>query len=77
MLEAASAEYSAAVNNGKIAARIEYEDSRGFVLYAGELYSTIAARLDQSDPKSAEAIVVGLRKLAGAWPSIEAPNPRR
>ncbi|MBW4699327.1 MAG: helix-hairpin-helix domain-containing protein [Aphanocapsa lilacina HA4352-LM1] len=75
LLEAAAAEYSAAVNNGKIAARIEYEDSRGFVLYAGQLYATIGPQLDKADPKTAEAIAVGLRKLAGAWPSIEAPNP--
>lgn len=73
LLEASAAEYTAAVSGDKITARIEYEDSRGFLLHARELYARIAAGLARTSPKNAKAIGSGLDELARAWPTIEAP----
>jgi hypothetical protein len=73
MLEAAGTEYGAAVSNGKVSAHIEYEDSRGFVLFAKQLFSEVAPTLAKSDASRAKEIGESLTKLQTAWPAIDAP----
>jgi hypothetical protein len=73
MLEAAGTEYGAAVSNGKVSAHIEYEDSRGFVLFAKQLFSEVAPVLAKSDASRAKEISESLTKLQTAWPAIDAP----
>lgn len=74
MLDAAGTEYGAAISNGKVSARIEYEDSRGFVLYAQQLFADIAPLLIKTDAPRVKAIRESLSKLQTAWPAIEAPT---
>lgn len=69
LLDTANAEYGAAIANGKIAQVIEYQDSRGFLLYANELYKGIAAKMQQENPEAHQAIQSSLAELAQVWPS--------
>jgi hypothetical protein len=73
LLDAANSEYGAAIANGKIAAVIEYQDSRGFVTYADTLLSQIADPLTKSNPKTQKAIADSMTQLKTAWPSAQAP----
>lgn len=77
LLDAANAEYQAAIANGKIAAAIEYQDSRGFVTYADSLLNTIAPAVTKENPEAQKAIAdsmtKSMTKLKTAWPSAQAP----
>ncbi|MBW4558668.1 MAG: helix-hairpin-helix domain-containing protein [Trichormus sp. ATA11-4-KO1] len=73
LLDAANAEYTAAIANGKIAAPIEYQDSRGFVAYANELYQGISSQIAPENPKAHKAIEVSFTELKAAWPSVIPP----
>jgi len=44
MLKTAAEEYKAAIANNKFVELIEYQDSRGFVLCAEDLYKTLPIR---------------------------------
>jgi Helix-hairpin-helix motif len=71
LLDTANSEYGAAISDGKIREAIEYQDSRGFVAYAGELYGKIAAKVK---PESNGKITADLKTLASAWPSALPPS---
>ena len=73
LLDAANSEYGAAIANGKIAAAIEYQDSRGFVTYADTLYSSVSDRLAKQSPEAHKAIQESMSKLKTAWPSVIPP----
>jgi hypothetical protein len=73
LLDAANSEYGAAIANGKIAAAIEYQDSRGFVVYANELYKGISSQVTQSNPEANKAIETSLTDLIKVWPSAIPP----
>lgn len=73
LLAAAAAEYNEAITNGKIAERIEYEDSRGFVLYADSLYKKIATQMAGDDPQTHQTISTNLEQLKKAWPQTKPP----
>jgi hypothetical protein len=73
LLDSANAEYGAAVANGKISAPIEYQDSRGFVIYSHELYKTISSAMAQSDPEEHKAIDTTLTELLKVWPAAIPP----
>ncbi len=73
LLDSANAEYGAAVANGKISAPIEYQDSRGFVIYSHELYKTISSAMAQSDPEAHKAIDTTLTELLKVWPAAIPP----
>jgi hypothetical protein len=66
LLETAKDEYGAAVADGKFKEIIEYQDSRGFVRYADELYAAIAS---QVAPAASKKISTGLTDLKTAWPA--------
>jgi DNA uptake protein ComE-like DNA-binding protein/ribosomal protein L22 len=74
LLDAANSEYGAAIANDKIAAIIEYQDSRGFVNYADTLLSQIAEPLKKANPEAQAAIAENMTKLKTAWPSAQAPT---
>ncbi len=74
VLDTAKEEYEAAIANGKIVEDIEYQDSRGFVLYAQELYAGIAAQMQTAHPEQNKAITSSMSELAKAWPSVIAPS---
>ncbi|MBW4646580.1 MAG: helix-hairpin-helix domain-containing protein [Goleter apudmare HA4340-LM2] len=73
LLDAANSEYGAAIANGKIAAAIEYQDSRGFVVYANELYQGITSQVAQIDPEAHKAIQASLTDLTKVWPAAIPP----
>lgn len=73
LLDAANSEYQAAIANGKIAAAIEYQDSRGFVTYADTLYSNVSDQLAKQSPEAHKAIQESMSKLKTAWPSVIPP----
>lgn len=74
LLDTANSEYGAAVANGKISAVIEYQDSRGFVMYAEMLYKDIAAKLAKDSPEINKSIVTSMAELKKNWPSAIAPT---
>lgn len=70
MLETATAEYTAAITNGKVSEAIEYQDSRGFVLYAQDtLYKTIADQVSKTAPDVNTQLTTAFSELKTAWPS--------
>ncbi|MEB3311777.1 MAG: helix-hairpin-helix domain-containing protein [Snowella sp.] len=73
LLDTANSEYGAAVINGKVSAPIEYQDSRGFVIYADQLYKGIAPQLQKADPKANKSIQANLIILKTVWPSVNPP----
>src|SRR6476469_6605158 len=73
LLDTANSEYGAAVANGKIAAIIEYQDSRGFVMYAESLYKDIADQVAKTSPEIDKAIVANMTELETNWPTAIAP----
>ncbi len=75
ILATASAEYTAAISNGHIHEEIEYQDSRGFVLYVKNiLYPSIEATLAEENPAANSQIKATLAELETAWPSVLPPN---
>jgi hypothetical protein len=73
LLDAANSEYGAAIADGKIAAAIEYQDSRGFVVYADELYKQISPQVAQANPEADKAIKNDIAELTKAWPAAIPP----
>jgi Helix-hairpin-helix motif len=73
LLDTANSEYGAAVADGKISAIIEYQDSRGFVIYANELYKEISAQMAKDNPEVHKSIQSNLAELTKNWPTAIAP----
>lgn len=69
LLDTANAEYGAAIANGKITQAIEYQDSRGFVAYANELYKGIATQVEKQEPDTHKAIQQTMAELTKVWPA--------
>ncbi len=74
LLETANAEYKAAVANGKIVELLEYQDSRGFVMYSDQLYQSISETMGQKYPVKHQQITMSLEKLKTAWPTVTEPE---
>jgi len=73
LLDAANSEYGAATANGKITAPIEYQDSRGFIVYSQELYKGISSPMTQEHPESHKAIDAAFVELVKVWPTAIPP----
>jgi hypothetical protein len=73
VLDTAKEEYEAGIANGKIVEDIEYQDSRGFVIYAQEMYKGIAAQMQTAHPEQNKVITSSMSELAKAWPSVIPP----
>jgi hypothetical protein len=71
LLETAKDEYSAAIADGKIKEIIEYQDSRGFVIYAEELYE---ASSNTIPTLANQKIVAILKDLRSNWPEAIPPG---
>ena len=75
LLETASAEYTAAIGDNKIKEVIEYQDSRGFVIYAQDtVYKDIAEKVTQADSQANQKLSATFKELKTAWPSAIAPD---
>ena len=73
MLSTAEEEYNAAIANGKIVETIEYQDARGFILYANTLYQGIGDQVSQDYPDQAQTLESSLNELQNALPSATPP----
>ncbi|MBW4663840.1 MAG: helix-hairpin-helix domain-containing protein [Chroococcus sp. CMT-3BRIN-NPC107] len=73
LLDTANSEYTAAIANGKITAAIEYQDSRGFVNYAEELYQGISSQIAASNTETDKSIATKMSALSKNWPSAIPP----
>ncbi|NJR49121.1 MAG: helix-hairpin-helix domain-containing protein [Leptolyngbyaceae cyanobacterium CSU_1_3] len=73
LLDTANSEYGAAIADGKISQEIEYQDSRGFVIYANDLYKGIASQMAKDSPDADKTITTTMTELAKAWPSVVPP----
>jgi hypothetical protein len=73
LLDTANSEYGAAIADGKVSAAIEYQDSRGFVVYARELYKTISADMTKANGQVHKSIETNMTELAKAWPAVVPP----
>jgi DNA uptake protein ComE-like DNA-binding protein len=73
LLDTANSEYGAAITDGKIKAAIEYQDSRGFIVYAEQLYQGIAATMAKDNPDAHKIIVKNMQQLKTAWPAAMPP----
>ena len=73
LLSAANAEYEAAVAKNKITEPIEYQDSRGFVVYSHELYQGISGQMTTVNQEAHKAIDKALTELLKVWPAVIPP----
>lgn len=69
LLDTANSEYGAAIADGKITQAIEYQDSRGFVQYADELFKEIAPQVQKENPQAYQTIQDSMQQLVKVWPS--------
>ncbi|MEB3121006.1 MAG: helix-hairpin-helix domain-containing protein [Snowella sp.] len=74
LLDTANSEYGASVSKGKIAAPIEYQDSRGFVIYADQLYQSIAPQIKKANSAGDKLIQANFIILKKVWPSAVPPS---
>jgi tetratricopeptide (TPR) repeat protein len=74
LLQTAAEEYEAAIAKGKIAETIEYQDSRGFVLYADILYQQIAKSLQQQQPDKNQKLAANFQEIKKVYPSVTPPT---
>lgn len=74
MLRTAGDEYEEAVEKGRIAETVEYQDSRGFVWRAEALFSSVADDLAQKNAEAVKAAREGFAELKKAWPSAVPPK---
>lgn len=73
LLDTADSEYGAAIADNKIVEVLEYQDSRGFVVYANELYKSIEPEMAKTQAEAHQAISTKLAELTAAWPTVMAP----
>jgi hypothetical protein len=73
LLEHAAIEYAAAYPGEALANLEEYQDSRGFVRKATEIFARIEPALAQKAPESTRAIAGLMDQLQSAWPSVAGP----
>ncbi len=69
LLDTANSEYDAAIADNKIKEAIEYQDSRGFVMYSQELYKAIAPQVKATSAETDQTISKALTAVSTAWPS--------
>ncbi|MBD1842414.1 helix-hairpin-helix domain-containing protein [Cyanobacteria bacterium FACHB-63] len=73
LLDTANSEYGAAIANNKITQVIEYQDSRGFVVYANELFKGISGAMLKSQPEAEKTIETKLAELSKTWVAVTPP----
>jgi hypothetical protein len=73
-LQSAAAEYGEAIENGKFTKPVEYQDSRGFVMFAAKLFETLAPEIEKKDKATVAAVRTALEDLKTAWPSPLPPE---
>ena len=73
LLDTANSEYGASIADGKFKAAIEYQDSRGFITYADQLYQGISATMAKDHPDAHKIVAENIKQLKTAWPAAMPP----
>src|SRR5258706_12852346 len=74
LLATAGGEYENAIEDGRIAKPVEYQDSRGFVFRADRLLAALPADLDKGRSESLAKTRGGLAELQKSWPGAMPPG---
>lgn len=74
VLKVAQSEYESAIHDGKIGRLGAYQDGRGFVYYAHQMFETIAPDLETADRKSVDDMRWAFVELKTAWPTPMPPQ---
>jgi hypothetical protein len=74
LLAVAADEYQEAVKDGRVTSPVEYQDSRGFVLEANDLYGRAKPALEAKDAEGAGRIGKALGELLPVWPAAVPPE---
>ena len=73
VLKVALSEYEGAIEDGRFAKPVEYQDSRGFVWQAERMIEGAAAELAKADAEALAKIRRALAELKTAWPTPMPP----
>ena len=73
LLDTANSEYGASIAGGKFKAAIEYQDSRGFITYADQLYQGISPIMAKDHPDAHKVVTESIKQLKTAWPAAMPP----
>jgi uncharacterized protein (UPF0216 family) len=74
VLQQAADEYAEAVEKGRIANVVEYQDARGFVLEADRLTGTVMEAAAAKNADAAKAIRASLDELKAVFPAVTPPK---
>jgi hypothetical protein len=74
LLQQAADEYGEAIEKGRIANVVEYQDARGFVLEADRLTGTVMDAVSAKNADTAKALRASLDELKAAFPSVTPPK---
>ena len=74
VLKVAQTEYQASIEGGTFTKPVEYQDSRGFVLYAEQLLKSQERDLKRVDPARWQQLLEILDQLKAAWPAPMPPD---
>jgi hypothetical protein len=73
ILHQAAAEYEEAVQEGRVAKPVEYQDARGFVWHAESLVSAMAPDLEKIDLRALDDVRAAFAELKKTWPGAVPP----
>jgi hypothetical protein len=73
ILHQAGAEYEEAIQDGRVAKPVEYQDSRGFVWHAESLVSAMAPDLEKIDRRALDNVRAAFAELKNTWPGAVPP----
>lgn len=74
VLRQAATEYDEAVEGGRIANAVEYQDSRGFVRTAAAMLRVRERALRAKDARAFGEVMQAVEQLARAWPDVRPPE---
>lgn len=74
VLQQAADEYEEAIEKGRIANVVEYQDARGFVLEVDRLVGTVMADASAKNADAAKALQASLDELKAAFPAVTPPK---
>jgi hypothetical protein len=74
VLQQAADEYAEAVEKGRIANVVEYQDARGFVMEVDRLVGTVMPAVTAKNADAAKAVQASLKDLKAIFPSVTPPK---
>lgn len=74
VLQQAADEYGEAIEKGRIANAVEYQDARGFVLEVDRLVGTVMNEANAKNADAAKAIRASLDELKAVFPAVTPPQ---